>query len=104
MNGSKMPMHIFFFIFGFVLLSHCPSPLLAISSSVTKSTDNSTLIFSSIVFRHGARTQIRPYPNDPWGDEKYWPVNFGQLTKVSFIIYGWMMKNVDFKFKKHLNI
>jgi hypothetical protein len=35
------------------------------------------------IFRHGDRTPVEPYPNDPWKDPKWWPVGFGQLTNVS---------------------
>ncbi|CAG9861469.1 unnamed protein product [Phyllotreta striolata] len=33
-----------------------------------------------VIFRHGDRTPIKPYPNDPYKDKSYWPVGFGQLT------------------------
>lgn len=33
-----------------------------------------------LVYRHGDRTPINPYPNDPYKDRKYWTVGFGQLT------------------------
>ncbi|KAK9886481.1 hypothetical protein WA026_016764 [Henosepilachna vigintioctopunctata] len=33
-----------------------------------------------VVFRHGARTPVEPYPNDPYKNASYWPVGFGQLT------------------------
>lgn len=34
------------------------------------------------LFRHGDRTPIDPYPNDPYNNETLWPVPFGQLTNV----------------------
>lgn len=36
--------------------------------------------YTALVFRHGDRTPIDPYPKDPWNNRKYWPVKFGQLT------------------------
>lgn len=43
---------------------------------------SSRLIFSHVIYRHGDRTPIDPYPNDPWGDLKYWPTGWGQLTNI----------------------
>lgn len=45
---------------------------------------NDTLIFAHVIFRHGARNIEKPYPNDPYKDERFWPPGFGQLTKVNF--------------------
>ncbi|KAG5860696.1 hypothetical protein JTB14_006810 [Gonioctena quinquepunctata] len=36
-----------------------------------------------VIFRHGDRTPIQPYPRDPYRNSSYWPVDFGQLTNVS---------------------
>ena len=33
-----------------------------------------------VLFRHGDRTPVDPYPNDPFKDRSNWPVGFGQLT------------------------
>uniref|UniRef100_A0A0K8V6W7 Lysosomal acid phosphatase n=1 Tax=Bactrocera latifrons TaxID=174628 RepID=A0A0K8V6W7_BACLA len=41
------------------------------------------LIFSHVLFRHGDRTPIEPYPTDPWKNREYWPVGWGELTNVS---------------------
>nr|XP_022906209.1 prostatic acid phosphatase-like [Onthophagus taurus] len=38
------------------------------------------LVSVVIIFRHGARTIIQPYPTDPYKNESLWPVGFGQLT------------------------
>uniref|UniRef100_A0A8D8T9D9 acid phosphatase n=2 Tax=Cacopsylla melanoneura TaxID=428564 RepID=A0A8D8T9D9_9HEMI len=40
------------------------------------------LVFVSIIFRHGDRTPISHYPNDPYKNASYWPVGPGQLTNV----------------------
>lgn len=33
-----------------------------------------------MVTRHGQRTPKNPYPSDPWGDAKFWPEGWLQLT------------------------
>lgn len=33
-----------------------------------------------LLHRHGDRSPIRTYPKDPYGDPKYWPDGWGQLT------------------------
>lgn len=36
------------------------------------------------VYRHGDRTPLKSYPNDPYNNESvYWPQGPGQLTDVS---------------------
>ncbi|XP_014092609.2 prostatic acid phosphatase isoform X2 [Bactrocera oleae] len=40
------------------------------------------LIFSHVLFRHGDRTPIEPYPTDPWKNREYWPVGWGELTNT----------------------
>ncbi|KAJ8951125.1 hypothetical protein NQ318_021569 [Aromia moschata] len=35
-----------------------------------------------VIYRHGDRTPINPYPNDPYRNASYWPVDFGQLTNT----------------------
>ncbi|XP_037029743.1 prostatic acid phosphatase-like [Bradysia coprophila] len=44
--------------------------------------ENGKLIFVHVLFRHGDRTPIDPYPNDPWGNRTFWPVGWGQLTNL----------------------
>lgn len=34
------------------------------------------------IFRHGDRAMLKPYPNDPYNNEKYFPKGVGHLTKV----------------------
>ncbi|XP_031636524.1 uncharacterized protein LOC116349297 [Contarinia nasturtii] len=40
------------------------------------------LIFANTVCRHGDRNIFRPYPTDPWRDEKHWPGGYSALTSV----------------------
>ncbi|XP_055551425.1 prostatic acid phosphatase [Wyeomyia smithii] len=40
------------------------------------------LIFAHVLFRHGDRTPIEPYPTDPWKDPKHWTTGWGQLTNA----------------------
>ncbi|XP_018323599.1 prostatic acid phosphatase [Agrilus planipennis] len=42
----------------------------------------SELVGVIVIFRHGDRTPVQPYPNDPYKNESLWPVGFGQLTSV----------------------
>ncbi|KAG5877245.1 hypothetical protein JTB14_019623 [Gonioctena quinquepunctata] len=43
----------------------------------------SKLISVVQVFRHGQRTPVSHYPNDPYDDLAYWGIGPGQLTNVS---------------------
>lgn len=47
--------------------------------------EDSELIFAHILFRHGDRNPIMPFPTDPWKNESFWPRGYGSLTNVSFI-------------------
>lgn len=47
-----------------------------------KSVNLGTVIFANVLFRHGDRTPIEPYPNDPYKNESLWPVPYGQLTNL----------------------
>lgn len=44
--------------------------------------DEGELIFAHVLFRHGDRTPIDPYPNDPWKDPSHWTTGWGQLTNA----------------------
>ncbi|KAK0175213.1 hypothetical protein PV327_008980 [Microctonus hyperodae] len=56
--------------------------LLFNNSSALNADDLGTVIFTNILFRHGDRTPVEPYPNDPHKNESEWPVPFGQLTPI----------------------
>ncbi len=52
----------------------------------------------SLVYRHGERTPINPYPTDPYKDKKFWPIGFGQLTdKVKMKRYYIMVSLMAFR-------
>ncbi|EDV44076.2 uncharacterized protein Dana_GF16215, isoform A [Drosophila ananassae] len=40
------------------------------------------LKFVHVIYRHGDRTPVDPYPTDPWNNRKYWPTGWGQLTNL----------------------
>lgn len=43
--------------------------------------DNEGLIFATVVYRHGQRTPVKTYPNDPYGrTDEHFPAGWGQLT------------------------
>ncbi|XP_012275172.1 prostatic acid phosphatase-like [Orussus abietinus] len=58
----------------------CLSAILG--SSVGENLDSKSVVFVNILFRHGDRTPVDPYPNDPYNNESLWPVPFGQLTNT----------------------
>lgn len=58
---------------------------------ILKFTSQISLLFSSLrqLNRHGDRTPIDPYPNDPWKDPAHWTAGWGQLTNVSKSVASW---------------
>lgn len=46
-------------------------------------TTESTLELVHIVFRHGARTPVDTYPNDPYINDSFRPTGWGHVTNVS---------------------
>lgn len=44
--------------------------------------DEGELVYIHVLFRHGDRTPIDPYPTDPYKDPSNWPTGFGQLTNA----------------------
>ncbi|CAD6992511.1 unnamed protein product [Ceratitis capitata] len=53
-----------------------------INNALPESALKGKLIFSHVLFRHGDRTPIEPYPTDPWKNREYWPVGWGELTNI----------------------
>lgn len=58
--------------------------LLQIVHSLNNETNgaNGELVTVVLVFRHGDRTPVDPYPKDPYKNSSFWPVGFGQLTNL----------------------
>jgi len=67
------------------------------------------LVFVSLLYRHGDRSIIESsYPNDPYKNESYWPMGFGQLTnqgKERHYLFGKWLRNryCDFLPMKYSN-
>ncbi|XP_035741777.1 prostatic acid phosphatase-like isoform X1 [Vespa mandarinia] len=53
-----------------------------ILSFADKNVNLGTVIFANVLYRHGDRTPIEPYPTDPYKNESLWPVPYGQLTNL----------------------
>ncbi|VEN39548.1 unnamed protein product [Callosobruchus maculatus] len=63
--------------------------------------DEKTLQLLHIVMRHGARTPASTYPNDPYKNETFYPVGWGQLTnegKLQLYEIGQFLRNRYGKF------
>ncbi|XP_018046837.1 PREDICTED: prostatic acid phosphatase-like isoform X1 [Atta colombica] len=58
--------------------------------------DLGTIVFANVLYRHGDRTPIAPYMNDPYKNESLWPVPFGQLTNIGkyqhLLLGRWLRK------------
>ncbi|KAK9505305.1 hypothetical protein O3M35_009393 [Rhynocoris fuscipes] len=52
------------------------------------------VVFINILYRHGERTPIECYPNDPYKNLTYWPCDWGQLTNVGklhhYVLGNWL--------------
>ncbi|XP_073992422.1 prostatic acid phosphatase-like isoform X1 [Rhodnius prolixus] len=52
------------------------------------------VIFVNILYRHGERTPLDPYPNDPYKNLSYWPCDWGQLTNTGklhhYVLGTWL--------------
>jgi len=73
----SMPLIVIFMIQ--ILLASCNGSESFASTNDTKAAGG-TLRLLHVLYRHGDRTPIEPYPNDPYKDISYWPVSWGQLT------------------------
>ncbi|CAG7733099.1 unnamed protein product, partial [Allacma fusca] len=55
--------------------------LVAATVCTADHSDEGTLRLVQVIFRHGDRNPLDPYPGFPHYNESYWPEGFGQLTK-----------------------
>lgn len=87
MNAENDPLSKMFYYLGLLLsvinlstssFLECSEP----ASEIRPISDFGTLILSSVMFRHGERNIIKPYPTDPYSERSYWPEGFGQLIKT----------------------
>jgi lysosomal acid phosphatase len=78
-----------------------PSYLLLVSLSELSALrqDITGLKLVHLLYRHGDRTPINPYPNDPYKDPSNWPVGWGQLTSwgkmTHFKLGQWFRQRYD---------
>ncbi|XP_054734328.1 prostatic acid phosphatase [Anastrepha obliqua] len=59
-------------------ISHYSEPRQQTESNALKG----KLVFAHVLYRHGDRTPIEPYPTDPWKKREFWPVGWGELTNL----------------------
>lgn len=55
--------------------------IFAASCFSTDELDLGTIVFANVLYRHGDRTPVGRYKNDPY-NETSWPVPYGQLTNI----------------------
>ncbi|CAL7950976.1 unnamed protein product [Xylocopa violacea] len=64
--------------------------------SYAQDTDLGMIVFANVLYRHGDRTPVRSYPNDPYNNESLWPVPYGQLTNLGkyqqLLLGRWLRK------------
>jgi lysosomal acid phosphatase len=57
------------------------------------------LVSVVVIYRHGDRTPIQPYPTDPYNNASYWPVGYGQLTNLGkmqhYLLGQWLRSRYD---------
>ncbi|CAG9814827.1 unnamed protein product [Phaedon cochleariae] len=82
---TKIMVFIFVFLIG----------LLCFEASATED----ELLAVVVIYRHGDRTPVKPYPTDPYRNQSYWPVDFGQLTNLGkerqLELGQWLRKRYD---------
>ncbi|KAK7794415.1 hypothetical protein R5R35_010392 [Gryllus longicercus] len=61
--------------------------------------ESGTLVLVNVVYRHGDRTPVSPYPTDPYRNVSFWPVGWGQLTnrgkEQHFELGKWLRERYD---------
>uniref|UniRef100_A0A1B6G422 acid phosphatase n=1 Tax=Cuerna arida TaxID=1464854 RepID=A0A1B6G422_9HEMI len=72
---------------------------LVYSKKIISERDMGKLVFANVLFRHGDRTPLNPYPNDPYKNVSFWPVGFGQLTNLGkeqeYELGQWLRRRYD---------
>ncbi|CAG5092783.1 Similar to acp2: Lysosomal acid phosphatase (Xenopus laevis) [Cotesia congregata] len=80
----------------------------AFSTEENSSNDLGTVVFANILFRHGDRTPVEPYPNDPHRNESEWPVPYGQLTTTGMhqhlLLGQWLRSRYDKLIPDHYSL
>uniref|UniRef100_A0A1I8NCK5 acid phosphatase n=1 Tax=Musca domestica TaxID=7370 RepID=A0A1I8NCK5_MUSDO len=65
------------------------------------------LVFAHVIYRHGDRTPIEPYPTDPWRKPEFWPTGWGQLTNTGkqqqYHLGQWLRKRYSSLLSKTYN-
>ncbi|XP_039291952.1 prostatic acid phosphatase-like [Nilaparvata lugens] len=83
-------------IFCFIIALLCFSTTVISRQSLKRMEPYGQVIASNVVFRHGQRTIIEPYPTDPYRSPSYWPEGFGQLVdegkRQEFALGIWLRK------------
>lgn len=55
-----------------------------------------TVVMVNVLFRHGDRTPVNPYPLDPYRNSSYWSTGWGQLTTTGmqrhYELGGWLRR------------
>ncbi len=62
-----------------------PGLLLTVASVVAAAKNEKMVKFVTVLYRHGDRTPIKPYPTDPYRNESYWYVIGRVVTTVTEI-------------------
>ncbi|BES92138.1 acid phosphatase [Nesidiocoris tenuis] len=92
--------------FGFILLISATSCLGALNFK-TLDAEVGPVVYVNLLFRHGDRAPIKPYPNDPYKDPNYWPMGYGQLTKQGLyhhlVLGSWVGKRYAHLLPKNRN-
>nr|CAD7415497.1 unnamed protein product [Timema poppensis] len=60
--------------------------VLDIIACISAKNDYGKIVLANVFFRHGDRTPLETYPNDPYNAvDTYWPEGLGQLTEVAAV-------------------
>ena len=73
------------------------------SASNNSLSDLEDLRLVHLLFRHGDRTPISPYPKDPYRNVSNWPVGFGQLTSKGKMQHYELGKWIRNRYKQFLS-